>query len=56
MHPRGDLVWNGSQWVFPDLGHAGFDTWACPDAVTVEYLGTAGDSSPGVICASYTAG
>jgi|LauGreDrversion4_2_1035121.scaffolds.fasta_scaffold985888_2 hypothetical protein len=56
MHPRGDLEWNGSQWVFPDLGRAGIDTWACPDAVTVEYIGTAGDAQSGVICASFNAG
>lgn len=55
-HPYGEeLTWNGNGWMSSSSGRED-DSWAPPDSLTVEHIGTAKEDVSGVICASFHAG
>jgi hypothetical protein len=58
-HPYGsDYKWTGKVWTRhnPVYGRTDDATWADPETLTVEPIGTANEGVAGVICSSFNAG
>jgi hypothetical protein len=56
IHPDGTCVWNGRHWRANPDRDWNDNSWAPPECVSAQEVGTADQGVSGVLCASFNAG